>query len=406
MSVELEQGTNNPWSDWMQQEREAAGAPQALPQATPSQWGGWRPPEGTPAPAEYWIPPTASFGDDPSGVTNRQNPFADPGRPFVQAGTTGGYQVGVGVTRGPGTSQTQAEYDAARAAAQGSKWASQLPEWLSRNPDDYHRFIDAMKSEWQGAGEGMTREQSEAMQRDPRMATSRPGGVPGQTWGGENWFTDPATNQLETLIKSQLNQLGNPGANDPQSKLMDFLMQRFQELSTSNGYSPQELAMLRTQGLEPIEDLRAASHQRQRERTAQAGYLPSSGLAEARHRDTDLDFDRLRTQASRDLAVQNVNERSNRLNQALQLGQTALNTQRGTQGQQLQLSTLLQQLPVQSLNQALAVLNGSSTPESLAQIVAQMNAQNQQQQQFNSYQQQQLWSGIGSALAELLRGGR
>jgi len=234
-----------------------------------------------------------------------------------------------------------------------------------------------------------------------------PGGLPagggggtGQTWGG-NWFDDPATQQLESLIKGQLNQLSNPAANDPQAQLMSFLQSRFAELAGSNGYSPQELALLRTQGAEPIEDLRKTSQQRELERTSRAGYMPTSGITRMNQQQNDLDYDRMRTQASRDLAVQNINERSNRLNQAAQLGQSALGLQRGTQGQQLQLSTLLQQLPVQALQQAMSVLGGTSQPENLAQIVAQMTAANNQQQYYQNQQQQQLWAGIGATLADL-----
>jgi hypothetical protein len=196
------------------------------------------------------------------------------------------------------------------------------------------------------------------------------------------------------VIKNQLNSLTNPGANDPQSQLMAFLMKRFGELSNSNGYSPEELAMLRTQGSEPIEALRMASQQRELERTARAGYMPTSGLTRLNQQTNDLDYDRLRTQAQRDLAVQNVNERTNRLNQAMQLGQTALATQRGTNANQLQLSTLLQQLPVQAMNQAMSIVNGSGNPESLAALVNQMVGQQNYQQQLQQQQNASYWSNI------------
>ena len=371
-------------------------------------WGSWSPPEGTQAPSDYWIPPEARFDDSPSGQINRQNPFADPGKPFAQVGATGGalYDPATGQsyeTIGAGRSTTPAEADAAYKALLAKYGPDLTNDYLRRNQGDYTRGDSALASEWMGAGDGQSREQSEAMQRDPRMALSRPGGTSGtgQTWGGDNWFDDPATSQLETLIKNQLNGLTNPGANDPQSQLMEFLMTRFQELAGSNGYSPQELALLNTQALEPIEGLRKSAQQNELQRTARAGYLPTSGLTRLNQQDNDLQYDRMRTQANRDLAVQNVNERGNRLNQALQLGQTALNTQRGTNTNALQLSTLLQQLPVQALNQAMGVLGGSTSPESLMSLVNQMTQNQQQNQYYNQQRNSQLWSAIGQLIPEL-----
>jgi hypothetical protein len=101
-----------------------------------------------------WIPPGASYGDNPSGQINQQNPWADASRPFVQGGETGGWQDNVGVTRRAGTSQTQGEYDAAIAAARNSPWAGQFDDWLARNPDDPHRFLESMRETGAGGGGG------------------------------------------------------------------------------------------------------------------------------------------------------------------------------------------------------------------------------------------------------------
>lgn len=358
-------------------------APTSAPSGSPSQWGGWTP-SGVTAPADYWIPPTADFGNNASGQINRQNPYADPSKPFVQAGNTGGYLDDVGITIGREKSTTPAQAQAAWDQMVAQFGQSAAADWIKRNPGDYTRGVEALSSERTGDG---ARDGGSANPWDGA------GGGSGQQWSG-NMFTDPGTSQLENVIKNQLNALSNPGANDPQSQLMAFLMKRFGELSNSNGYSPEELAMLRTQGSEPIEGLRAASQQRELERTARAGYMPTSGLTRLNQQTNDLDYDRLRTQASRDLAVQNVNERQNRLNQALQLGQTALATQRGTNANQLQLSTLLQQLPVQALQQAMSVVNGSGNPESLAALVNQMVGQQNYQQQLQQQQNATYWSNV------------
>lgn len=369
--------------------------PVDIAQATPSQWGEWRPAAGTPTPSDFWIPEGASFGDNPSGRINRQNPFADPGRPFVQVGTTGGALARPDGTSyetiGQGRSTTPAQAQAAWEAMVREFGEAASRDYITRNPGDYTRGGEALRSEVAGGNERAP---------DNPWARLGSGQGSGQTWGG-NWFDDPATSQLETVIKNQLNQLTNPGANDPQSQLMAFLMKRFGELSNSTGYSPEELAMLNTQALEPIEGLRKAAQQNELLRTARAGYLPTSGLTRLNQQENDLQYDRMRTQANRDLAVQNVNERTNRLNQASQLGQLALATQRGTGDKQLQLSTLLQQLPVQALQQALSVLGGSTSPESLMSLVNQMTATNNQQQYYNQARNAQMWSAIGALIPEL-----
>lgn len=358
------------------------------------------------APSDFWIPPGASYGDNPSGRINQQNPFADPGGKYVQGGESGGFLDGIGPTLGEGSSLTKSQADTywnqAMSADVPQDWAL---DFLKRNTSatgvpDVNRILEAYRSENQGDRDrGFPRDPLGGGSSDPRQALSGGGGS-GQTWSG-NWFTDPATQQLEDVIKNQLNQLTNPGANDPQSQLMAFLMKRFQELAGSNGYSPEELALLRTQGSEPIEALRTASQNRELERTARAGYLPTSGLTRINQQQNDVDYDRMRTAAQRDLAVQNINERTNRLNQAAQLGQTALATQRGTNANQLQLSTLLQQLPVQALNQALAVLNGTTNPSQLGQLVAQYTQLQQQNQYQQNAQQAALWNNIGAILAGL-----
>ena len=370
-----------------------ASSPSAGGNTSWQQFMSANPSVATNAPSDYWIPPTASFGNDPSGQINQQNPFADPAKPFVQTGTTGGHIDGIGTTIGQGRSTTPAQAQAALDALIAQFGQADAYDWLRRNPGDFTRGAESLASERTGDRERGTIGSVSGSGGSGSGGSSPWGGGSGQSWG-DNWFTDPGTQQLESVIKNQLNAVTNPNPNDPQSQLMAFLMKRFGELSNSNGYSPEELAMLRTQGAEPIEALRASSQQRELERTARAGYMPTSGLTRINQQQNDLDYDRLRTQASRDLAVQNVNERTNRLNQALQLGQTALNTQRGTNATQLQLSTLLQQLPVQALQQAMSVVNGTGSPESLASLVNQIVAQQQQQQYYQQQQNAGYWANI------------
>jgi hypothetical protein len=106
-------------------------------------------PQPTPAPGAPWIPPGASFDtSNPSGVINAQNPNANPNQPFVQAGNTGGYLEGIGITRGQGESDTEAsaarDYAAAIAAGVPPEWAA---DFLARNYHDENRLLEAYRSD-------------------------------------------------------------------------------------------------------------------------------------------------------------------------------------------------------------------------------------------------------------------
>jgi hypothetical protein len=75
-------------------------------------------PEELPDSGDVGRVPGASYDiNNPSGAINVKNPTGDPSLPFVQEGETGGYLAGKGVTIGAGTSQTQADVDAALANA-------------------------------------------------------------------------------------------------------------------------------------------------------------------------------------------------------------------------------------------------------------------------------------------------
>jgi hypothetical protein len=216
-------------------------------------------------------------------------------------------------------------------------------------------------------------------------------------------FDDPYTKLLEQIALAQLGQAMQPLDTSGYDRLEQLLGQRVTELSGSPGFSPAEVALQRTQALEPIEQYRRASKQRAIERAAQRGFAsPNSGLAELDMRDIDMSADRTRVAADRDLAITGMNQRRGDLNQALQLAvqlaqvpQQRRSSQSGNESQALNLATLLYQLPAQAQAQALAVINGTAPPSSLLNSVLQMQQQQQQQNQA-------LWSQIGGLAAGLL----
>lgn len=222
-------------------------------------------------------------------------------------------------------------------------------------------------------------------------------------------FDDPYTRLLEEIAQNQLNLLKNPAPNPALDKLLSFLDTRFNELSSQPGYSNDELSLLRTQALEPLEADRAASQKRVLERTAARGMLPSSGLAELDSQGVDTEYDKLRGAVSRDLAVNAIGKRDQDLAQALGLGQLAgvtIPAQQRSEDQQrrsetLALGSLLYDLPRRALQDNLSVINGTpGSTDLFSQAVQLLNA-NTNQQAVNNQQNTQFWSSLGELFGNL-----
>ena len=269
------------------------------------------------------------------------------------------------------------------------------------DPSDLEGFIRNATNNngtgWAGAGTAL---QSQLDIYKKRAASNGGGGAP-STAGASGAsappfnFDDPSTTQLESIARNQMGEIrSNPGLD----ALNKFLESQFNELSTAPGYSNDELALLNTQAFEPIEQLRKADTQRSMERTAARGFLPSSGLAELDLRDVDERANRLRTQASRDLAIGAIDRRDADLNQALKLAQLrGLTIPQGQRAEELNLSQLLYQLPRNALQDVLAVLQGSPTA---GQVGSQAyNLANLDQMNRNNNMQR--WNQIAQLLAGL-----
>lgn len=248
---------------------------------------------------------------------------------------------------------------------------------------------------------------------DPRTATSQPAPTgtgwqasPWQSGSGLNYpgsqFNDPYTNLLEQIAKRQIDSL--TGENPQTKQLMDFINKRFGELSTSPGYTPDQMAVLNTQALEPIEALRKASQQRELERTSRAGYLPTSGITLDQQRQIDTSSDQARTAANRDLSINAINRQDQQRNQAVQLGQLGMQIPQQQNAQALDVANILYQLPRQAMLDANTIVNGSS-PQSVISPYIQLMQQQQQAQLFQQAQQQQFWDSIGANLAQIFGGG-
>lgn len=219
-------------------------------------------------------------------------------------------------------------------------------------------------------------------------------------------FSDPYTRQLEDVARQQMSNLSQPQQNPALDNLLKFLGERFNTMTTQPGYSNEEMALLRTQAMEPIEQDRAASQRRVLERTAARGFLPSSGLTELGSQEQDVAYDRMRAQASRDLGINAISQRRADLNQAINVGSLAgiqiPQAQRQEDQQRrseiLNLASLLYDLPRRAMQDSMSVVNGTEGPRDLFTQTMQMQQQAQQQQQLDA----QKWAQIGQLIAGLV----
>lgn len=363
---------------------------------------------GTPAPTfSPAMPPVQSFNP---GDTDPSQPNAGlvPQTPTVGAG---------------GLSDQQQRYiDEAKKLGATDEW---IANKLRTDPGDYHRLASSYASN--NMNRPYDSQTSNVMQQQMNAASDAQRGFNPYASGSWNpaagggaqgasrtnftynapglQFDDPYTRALEDLVRQQLASIQQPQTNPALDSLTNFLTSRFAELSGSPGYSPDELALLRTQFQEPIEQDRRARHGEVLQRTAARGFLPSSGLHEGMLQDVDAAADARRMVAQRDLAVGAIDRRDSDLNQAMQVGnvlgvqipglQRSEDQQRRAEA--LQLASLLYDLPNRALQENMAVINGTSSPESLFNQSVQF-ANQQAQQRLAT---QQMWAQIGQLLAGL-----
>lgn len=219
-------------------------------------------------------------------------------------------------------------------------------------------------------------------------------------------FDDPYTARLEGLINQHLEGLSQPQSNPAMDRLLQFLNQQFTNLSTAPGYSPEDLAVMRTQMLEPIERDRTAGRERVLQRTAARGMLPSSGLHEQDLQEfVDRPANEARTAAQRDIAINAIDRRRSDLTQAANVGRVAAvdiptmqrDEDRSRRSESLNLASLLYDLPNRALQENMSVINGTPGPESLFGQAIQLQHQQNQDRALNA----QKWAQIGQLLAGL-----
>lgn len=210
---------------------------------------------------------------------------------------------------------------------------------------------------------------------DPRVATTM---GPLQNFPGFQ-FNDPYTKLYEETAQNSLKSL--TGQNAEMQRLMDFISKQFDTLSTSQGYSPEELAVLQTQAFEPIEANRQASQKRALERASARGILPSSGVVQGEQTNIDTDFDKLRAAANRDVAINAINRKDANRNQALQLAKLGVDLPDQRMAQGLNVANLLYQIPRTAMMDANTIVNGSNPNAAISPYIQLMQQQQLQAQQ-------------------------
>lgn len=246
----------------------------------------------------------------------------------------------------------------------------------------------------------------------PGGATNTPGGggtlappsgpLMPPTTAPPNQFSDPYTAFMEDIAKRNIASL--QGQNAEMQRLMGFLNTQFEKMANSDGFTPEELAMLRTQALEPINAQRDTAQQRVLERAGLRGILPGSGVVQAEAADTDRAFAAMQTAAQRDIGLQNINRRDQNMQNALNLGQLAVALPDQRNAQALNIAQMLYQVPRNALQDAMLVINGSSPTSAIGPLVNLFGQQQQQQNwntQMTAQQQQALWTMLGQLIGGL-----
>lgn len=219
-------------------------------------------------------------------------------------------------------------------------------------------------------------------------------------------FDDPSTAQLEGWLNQQIAELQKP--NDQLNQLMGFLNQQFTAHSQSPGFSPEEMAVIRTQALEPVEAMRQASKQRALERAGARGFLPSSGLHELDLRDIDIAADRNRTVLDRDLAISQIGERNADIQRALQFAGMGFQVPNAYRRENLNdiltRSRELYNLPRQAMADANAVVSGAPMPGDLFQQALQLMSARENQNRYEQQRTDRVLEQLGEWAAQYFGG--
>lgn len=223
-----------------------------------------------------------------------------------------------------------------------------------------------------------------------------------------NVFTDPATAEWESLVRSLTDRFNQPTQNPDMNPLLDYMRQYFAQLQQPV-YTDAQRDLINTQTLDPMERQRQARKQQVTQQLAARGISPESGPAIQALQDVDREFDTMRTQAQGQFTTNEIAQGKQNQAQALQVGTSLANLQNQTfannEARALQGLDIFGKIPALADSRMAAangVLNANSVnPAQLLNSFANFSQIGNSATQYQSAQDQQFWSQIGAALAKL-----
>lgn len=124
---------------------------------------------------------------------------------------------------------------------------------------------------------------------------------------GTGVFTDPASQAWEAALNARIGQLQTPYNNPGFQPAIDQLTQYLQKLN-GPAYTPDQMGVMQTQALDPLEHQRTAAKQQIVQRMASHGIGPGSGILEKALEDADQQFSQLRTKTQAGFATNAIGQ--------------------------------------------------------------------------------------------------
>jgi hypothetical protein len=227
-----------------------------------------------------------------------------------------------------------------------------------------------------------------------------PAAPAGPAYGGTSVFNDPATSNFESLLNGMINKFATPKVPPDYQQAIDQLNGYLKQLNGPT-YTPEQMGMLQTQALDPINQQHDVARQQTLQRLANQGITPSSGIAQQALQQVDQSFEQMRTQAQNQFSANAVNlSRQNAATAASlapQISQFEYQNMTAQDPRNLQAVNLASMIPQMALQRLTAAQGGLMNPASISPLLSLLGGfQNTGYNQGANY-----GSGIAQLLASL-----
>jgi hypothetical protein len=226
----------------------------------------------------------------------------------------------------------------------------------------------------------------------------------------ENLFDDPGASLLESILRARLNELAAPVDDPSIGNLIAALTERVKQLQ-GPVFSDGEEEAMRTKLFDQTERDRQSRIKSAIERMAALGHGKTSGTITDAVEQVNRGFDSTRATQQNNLTTSMIDERQNRLNQALQLMSSIANVNQGTRDQEdsrrrelVSLASILEQMPQDRLQLAMAAAGNGSAPAPLANELISLQNAGINQQESAANRRAGLQTGLGQIVAQIIAG--